>query len=80
MALKQAEAEDGFIFRACDFSGAAGTLKLTLPKPAMETLSCGLVEANARTQPQGRGETVTLPVRAFSPVTLKVRFEPVPSS
>ena len=80
MAFKQAEAEDGFIFRACDFSGAAGTLKLTLPRPAMETLSCDLVEANARTQTQGRGATITLPVKAFSPVTLKVRFAPVPSS
>ena len=47
MAFKQAEDGNGFVFRVCDFSGAGGNLKLTLPKPARETFTCDLVEANA---------------------------------
>ena len=79
MAFKQAEDNNGFVFRVCDFSGVDGTLKLTLPKTAVEALSCDLVEANARKQ-QGRGKTVTVPVKAFSPVTLRARFAPTPPS
>jgi alpha-mannosidase len=79
MAFKQAEDDTGFIFRVCDFSGVDGALKLTLPKTAVEALSCDLVEANARKQ-QGRGKTVTVPVKAFSPVTINARFAPTPPS
>ena len=77
MAFKQAEDESGFVFRVCDFSGADGALKLTLPKPAVEAFQCDLVEANARKQP-GTGKTVTVPMKAFSPVTVKARFEHAP--
>ena len=75
MAFKQAEDQRGFVFRVCDFSGEAGTLKLALPKPAIEVMSCDLVEANARPH-QGRGKTVTAPLKPFGPATLKVIFSP----
>ncbi len=75
MALKQAEGTNGFVFRFCDFTGTAGKLRLTLPRPAAEVFTCNLVEANAE-KTQARGETVTAPVRPFSPATLKVRFAP----
>ena len=77
LAFKQAEDESGFVFRVCDFSGADGALKLTLPKSVVEAFQCDLVEANARKQP-GTGKTVTVPVKAFSPVTVKARFIPAP--
>ena len=77
LAFKQAEDDTGFVFRVCDFSGLDGKLKLTLPKPAVEAFQCDLVEANARNE-QDHGQTLTVPVKAFSPATLKVRFEPAP--
>ncbi len=46
LAFKQAEDEDGFVLRLCDFAGASGELKLTLPKPARETFTCDLVETH----------------------------------
>ena len=73
MALKQAEDGNGFVFRVCDFSGAGGNLKLTLPKPARETFTCDLVEAHAAKQ-SSHGKKITAPVKPFAPVTVKVRF------
>ena len=73
MAFKQAEAGSGFVFRVCDFAGADGKLKLTLPKPARETFTCDLVEANAVKQ-ASHGKTITAPVKPFAPVTVKVQF------
>jgi alpha-mannosidase len=73
MAFKQAEDQSGFIFRVCDFSGEGGTLKLAFPRPAIEVINCDLVEANARPQ-QGHGKTVKVPLKPFSPATLKVLF------
>ena len=74
MALKQAEDGNGFVFRVCDFSGAGGNLKLTLPKPARETFTCDLVEAHAVKQ-ASHGKTITVPVKPFAPVTVKVQFK-----
>ena len=73
LAFKQAEAGDGFVFRTCDFAGAGGKLKLTLPQPACEIFSCDLVETNPRKE-AGHGKTITVPIKPFSPTTLKVRF------
>ncbi|MGA2864760.1 MAG: polysaccharide lyase family protein [Verrucomicrobiota bacterium] len=74
LAFKQAEDQKGFVFRVCDFAGAGGKVKLTLPRPASETFSCDLVEANAAKQ-EARGKTVVAPLKPFAPATLKVRFE-----
>ncbi len=74
LAFKQAEDEKGFVLRVCDFAGVGGDVKLTLPKPAAETFECNLVEANA-TRQDGRGKTVSAPLRRFAPKTIKVRFE-----
>ncbi len=74
-AFKEAEEGDGFVFRLCDFSGEGGTATLTLPRPVRELFSCDLVEANA-IKMKGRGKTVNIPVKAFSPVTVKARFAP----
>jgi len=74
-AFKQAEDGEGFIFRLCDFSGAGGTATLTLPKPVDELFRCDLVEANAQ-KLEGHGKTVTVPVKAFAPLTLEGRFAP----
>jgi alpha-mannosidase len=73
MALKQAEDGNGYIFRVCDFSGAGGNVKLTLPKPARESFTCDLVEAHA-TKQSSHGKTITAPVKPFAPVTVKVGF------
>ncbi len=77
MALKRAEDGDGFVFRLCDFSGLGGTAKLSLPKAVTETFICDLVEANANKEADG-GKTISAPVKAFSPVTLKARFAAPP--
>jgi hypothetical protein len=73
MAFKQAEDEKGFIFRVCDFSGAGGKLKLTLPKPARETFTCDLVETHPVKQ-DSHGKTVTALLKPFAPSTVKVQF------
>ncbi len=73
LAFKQAEDNQGFVFRVCDFAGIGGKLKLTLPKPARETYTCDLVEAH--TVKQGsHGKTVTAPLKPFAPSTVKVQF------
>ena len=74
MALKQAEDGNGYIFRVCDFSGAGGNLKLTLPKPVREAFTCDLVEAHA-TRHSSRGKKITAPVKPFAPVTIKAQFK-----
>jgi hypothetical protein len=74
MAFKQAEDGRGFVMRVCDFSGGEGAMTLTLPKPAVEAFQCDLVEANGLRE-QSRGKKLTVPVKPFSPATLKVRFE-----
>jgi len=74
MAFKQAEDEQGFVFRVCDFSGVGGKLKLTLPRPARETFTCDLVEAHAVKQ-DSHGKTITAPLKPFAPATLKVQFK-----
>jgi hypothetical protein len=73
MAFKQAEDEKGFVFRVCDFSGAGGNLKLTLPKPVRETFTCDLVETHAVKQ-ESKGKTVTAPLKPLAPSTVKVQF------
>jgi len=73
--IKEAEGEDGLIFRCCDYAGAGGTLRLTLPKPAREAFSCSLVETDAR-KLKDRGQTVTVPIKPFAPMTVKVDFAP----
>jgi alpha-mannosidase len=73
LAFKQAEDGNGFVFRVCDFAGAGGNLKLTLPKPARETFTCDLVEAHAVKQ-ASHGKTVTAPVKPSAPVTVKLQF------
>jgi alpha-mannosidase len=75
MAFKKAEDENGFIFRLCDFSGQGGTATLVLPKPVTELFRCDLVEANAQ-KLNADGKTISVPVKAFSPATLKLRFAP----
>jgi alpha-mannosidase len=74
MAFKQAEDEQGFILRVCDFAGMGGNLKLTLPKPARETSTCDLVETHA-VNLDSHGKTVTAPLRPFAPATVKVQFK-----
>ena len=72
-AIKEAEDENGFVFRCWDFSGAGGTATLRLPRPASDVFSCNLVETDAR-KLNDRGRTVTTPIKPFGPVTLKMRF------
>jgi hypothetical protein len=73
MALKQAEDGSAFIFRVCDFSGAGGDLKLTLPRSAREAWTCDLVEAHAAGQ-STHGKRINAPVKRFAPATVKARF------
>ncbi len=75
LAFKQAEDQQGFVVRLCDFAGQGGTARLKLPRTAAEVLTCNLVEANTE-KTRTRGENISAPVKAFSPVTLKVRFAP----
>jgi alpha-mannosidase len=74
MAFKQAEDGDGFVLRLCDFSGAGGKLKLTLPQPAREAYNCDLVEAHAVKQ-ASHGKTISAPVKPFAPATVKMKFQ-----
>jgi alpha-mannosidase len=60
LAFKQAEDAKGFVLRLCDFVGAGGNAKLTLPKPAGEAFLCNLVEAIAASQ-ESHGKTATPP-------------------
>jgi alpha-mannosidase len=73
MAFKQAEDEKGFVFRVCDFGGTGGPVALSLPKAVAAVSSCDLVEANEKKEP-AQGKTVAVPVKAFAPATIKVRF------
>jgi alpha-mannosidase len=73
MALKQAEDQSDYIFRLCDFAGAGGTAKLTLPREATSLAACDLVEAHARELKCG-GKTLAAPVKPYGPLTLKVKF------
>ncbi|HEX3625945.1 MAG TPA: polysaccharide lyase family protein [Verrucomicrobiae bacterium] len=72
-AIKGAEDGDGFIFRCCDYAGAGGTFKLTLPKTVRDVTACNLVESNEG-KVKGRGRNVSLPLTPFAPASLRVRF------
>jgi alpha-mannosidase len=72
-AIKGAEDGDGFIFRCCDYSGAGGTLNLTLPRPVREVRACNLVETNEG-KVKGHGRRVSLPLTPFAPASLRVTF------
>jgi alpha-mannosidase len=74
MAFKQAEDEKGFVFRVCDFAGAGGSLKLTLPKADRKSFTCDLVEAHAE-KLDSHGKTITTPLKPFAPTTVKVQFQ-----
>jgi hypothetical protein len=78
LAFKQAEEQNGFILRLCDFAGLGGNARITLPKAAAAVSSCDLVETHAREE-KTAGKTVAAPVKPFSPLTLKVRFAPAGS-
>jgi hypothetical protein len=71
--IKEAEDNDGFVFRCCDFSGDAGIAKLKPPVPAHEIFSCNLVETDARKLKE-HGKTITIPIKPFEPVTIKAHF------
>jgi alpha-mannosidase len=73
MAFKQAEDQTGFVLRTYDFCGTGGSMKVGLPRPAMEVMSCDLVESNARPLP-GHGKTIRVPLKPYGPVTMKVLF------
>jgi alpha-mannosidase len=71
--IKGAEDGDGFIFRCCDYSGAGGTLMMTLPRREREVEKCNLVEMNAG-KVKGHGRRVSLPLAPFAPASLRVTF------
>jgi hypothetical protein len=71
--IKEAEDGDGFIFRCCDYSGAGGTLKLTLPRPVADVTQCNLVESNEG-KVKGHGRRVSLPLAPYAPASLRVTF------
>ena len=73
MAFKQAEDQAGFVLRTYDLSGRGGSMKVGLPRPAIEFMSCDLVESNARPLP-GHGKSIQVPLKPYGPVTLKVLF------
>ena len=71
--IKGAEDGDGFIFRCCDYAGAGGTLKLTLPRPAREVERCNLVETDEGRLTE-RGRRVSLPLTPYAPASVRVSF------
>ena len=71
--IKGAEDGDGFIFRCCDYSGAGGTLMMTLPRREREVEKCNLVETNEG-KVKGHGRRVSLPLAPFAPASLRVTF------
>ena len=73
--IKQAEDGNGYVFRVCDYAGAGGAAKLTLPVPARAVASCNLVETDAHNLDE-RGKTVTAPVKPSGLATLKIQFAP----
>lgn len=73
-AFKQAEQQNGFVLRLCDFSGEDGTATLTLPKPVRDVFRCNLVESYPQKLP-ARGKTIEVPVKAFGLTTIEARFK-----
>jgi len=73
-AMKKAEDSDSLIFHAYEWAGKSGTVTLTIPKGAT-----GAVVTNLLEQPQGSpltitGDRLTVPIRAFEILTLRVDY------
>ena len=73
-AIKKAEDGDGLVFHAYEWAGKSGQLELHVPPGAQSA-----VETNLMEQPQG-GElkidhdTITLPVKPYEIVAVKVSY------
>lgn len=72
--IKEAEDGKGFIFRCCDYAGAGGVFRLTLPCPAREAVKCNLVETD-ESQLKVHGRRVSLPLTPYGPASVRVQFE-----
>lgn len=71
--IKGAEDQNGFVFRCCDYAGAGGTARLTLPLPASEAFSCNLVEDDMRPLNE-HGTKIKAPIKPFGTLTVEARF------
>ena len=71
--IKGAEDQSGFVFRCCDYSGAGGTARLTLPLPASEAFKCDLVE-DEMSPLNEHGTKIKAPIKPFGVLTLEARF------
>lgn len=75
--IKEAEDGNGFIFRCCDYAGAGGKLRLTLPRPDDTAFRCNLVETDEG-KVKGDSKTVVVGLTRFAPATVRVGFPPPP--
>jgi alpha-mannosidase len=72
--IKGAEDGNGFIFRCCDYAGQGGTLKLTLPRSALQATTCNLVETDEG-KARKSGRWVSLPLTPYAPASVRVTFD-----
>ena len=75
-AVKKAEDGDGLVFHLYEWAGKSGEIKLTVPPGAQ-----GATETNLMEQPQGEplkveGGTVSLPVKPYEIVAVRVNYSP----
>lgn len=79
LTIKQAEDENGFVFRCCDYAGLGGTAKLRLPTAVDKMFACNLVETDARDLNE-HGKTVRASIKPYGLLTLEGLFPRVQSS
>ena len=75
-AMKKAEDSNALVFHLYEWAGKSGTIELSLPPGAT-----GAVETNLLEQPQGSaltvsGDKVSVPVKPFEIVAVKVDYSP----
>jgi alpha-mannosidase len=73
-AIKKAEDGDGLVFHLYEWAGKSGEIKLTVPPGAQDAMETNLME-----KPEGQplaisGDAVTLPVKPFEIVAVKVDY------
>jgi alpha-mannosidase len=79
-AIKKAEDGDALIFHLYEWAGKSGDITLTVPPGAQQAMETNLLE-----EPQGQPikvehDQVTVPVKPFEIVAVKVDYTPHPSS
>jgi alpha-mannosidase len=73
-AVKKAEDADGLIFRFYEWAGTSGSVKLTVPAGATSATQTNLMEAPEGPKLDVTANQVTVPVKPFEIVTVRVDY------